>query len=145
MDEAGGGEAGGISGLVALLTEHGDAVEADLQAEYGVDLADLLNLKTWRRLLVLLLQLPPTSRLARVLHGEQWSLSEHLLASTVDALNLANWQRTDAKRARPKPIKRPGVEDDTVVWGRGNQMSFDAARSWLAQWRPTDEGATDGG
>lgn len=36
-----------------------------------------------------------------------WSLDTHLLASAVEALIAANWQRAGGKGKRPKPLKRP--------------------------------------
>ncbi len=55
--------------------------------------------------------LPAGSALAREQAGEaaHWGLSEQLLASAVDALNGANWQRSGGKGTRPKPVQRPGV------------------------------------
>lgn len=37
----------------------------------------------------------------------RWGITEHLLASAVDALHGANWQRGGGKGSRPKPINRP--------------------------------------
>jgi hypothetical protein len=34
-------------------------------------------------------------------------VSEHLLASVLDALNGANWQRGGGKGSKPKPTQRP--------------------------------------
>lgn len=56
----------------------------------------------------------------REIHGDDhpWGLTEHLLAATVDALNVANWLQTkDAikGRNRPKQITRPGVQQQTRV------------------------------
>jgi hypothetical protein len=58
-------ERGGISGLVRLIRDHGDAVEADL-AFRGIDFRDLWRRGsglTLRRLHVLLLSLPADARL----------------------------------------------------------------------------------
>lgn len=38
---------------------------------------------------------------------EVWDVQAHLLASVVDLLAGANWQRTGKRTGRPKPIKRP--------------------------------------
>lgn len=54
--------------------------------------------------------LPPESVTARALHGDRadWGVTEHLLATAIDVLNAANWQRSgDKKLARPKPLPRP--------------------------------------
>jgi hypothetical protein len=39
--------------------------------------------------------------------GAGWTLTDHLLASAVDALRGANWQRAGAKGTKPKAIPRP--------------------------------------
>lgn len=73
---------------------------------------------TWRELGVLVRQLPRTSRLAVIRHGEdaEWSLADHLAALAVDALRVGNWQRANEglekyKQSRPpEPIERPGVK-----------------------------------
>lgn len=45
----------------------------------------------------------------------EWTLTNHLLATAVDALHGGNWQRGGGKAAnKPKPIPRPGVESHTV-------------------------------
>jgi hypothetical protein len=43
------------------------------------------------------------------LHGDaaHWGVSEHLLATTIDVLQGANWQRSGGKGLKPKPIPRP--------------------------------------
>lgn len=64
---------------------------------------------TVRELLGMIRQLPPDSPLGLALHGEaaRWSTADHLLATTVDLLAGANWQRGGGKRSKPKPIRRP--------------------------------------
>lgn len=60
----------------------------------------------------LLEQLPWDSATVRSIHGEIaiWGSVEHLLAMAVDALRMANWQRSsDKKIPRPEPIPRPGT------------------------------------
>lgn len=96
---------------------------------------------TWRDLFVICRQSPRTSALFRALAPEEapWGMAEHLLAEAVYALRIGNWMQTDdaAKRrshTRPKPIPRPGVQDDTVerkTFGKGDAVPIDAMRSWL--------------
>ncbi|MCG5460852.1 hypothetical protein MED01_004278 [Micromonospora sp. MED01] len=64
---------------------------------------------TRRELLVLVRHLPPDSPLGIALHGEagRWSTTDHLLASTVELLAGANWQRGGGKGSKPKPLPRP--------------------------------------
>jgi hypothetical protein len=41
-------------------------------------------------------------------YDNAWTLTEHLTAAVVDALNAANWQRMgDGKAKKPDPVKRP--------------------------------------
>ncbi|RPK76611.1 hypothetical protein EES45_22900 [Streptomyces sp. ADI97-07] len=117
--------AGGIAGLAHLLTEHGEAIEADLREHYGARLSDLfrrdsagLPLLTLRELGVLLRQLPGTAR-TRLALGDRdglWGLSEQLQAAEIDTLRVANWQRANSglqeheQSPRPEPIERPGVQ-----------------------------------
>lgn len=59
----------------------------------------------------LLEQLPWDSATVRSIHGDIaiWGSVEHLLAMAVDALRMANWQRSGEKKIpRPEPIPRPG-------------------------------------
>ncbi len=50
------------------------------------------------------------SRIVRAVGGEQlaWDVDTHLLATIVDLLQGANWQRSGGKGTRPKPMDRPG-------------------------------------
>lgn len=43
-----------------------------------------------------------------------WTITDHLIAVAVDALHNANWQRGGGKGHKPKPIPRPGVEDQNT-------------------------------
>ncbi len=61
--------------------------------------------------------LPEGCATHRALTGQDgldgWSSTDMLLAATVDALHVANWQRGgDPKAPRPHRIPRPGVRDD---------------------------------
>lgn len=79
----------------------------------GIDLRTLGSRDlTYRRLGVLLSHSKPGSAFLRSLGGEaaEWTLTDHLLAVTIDVLNAANWQRGGGKGKRPRPIPRPGVE-----------------------------------
>lgn len=103
---------GGIDGLFALLRERGEAVEADLQRVYGIDIRDLVHpITQWRRLRVLVF----------AMYGDtaRWGPTEHLLADTVDILRAGNWQRGGGKGRRPKPRHRPGPKPGIRKFGTG--------------------------
>lgn len=120
------GHDGGILGLDQLLDEHGEAVEYDLIA-LGLRLDDLGSERlTWRDLWVIVQHAPRESALARAVGGDDvvWGLTDHLLATTIDVLNIANWQRENQGRKKgqtptrkPKRMPRPGVEDETKSIG----------------------------
>jgi hypothetical protein len=64
---------------------------------------------SWRDLLVIVRQAPPTSRLAVALVGEaaQWTIMDRLLARLIYAVEAGNWQRGGGKGHRPRPIRIP--------------------------------------
>ncbi|MER5308191.1 hypothetical protein ABT034_10430 [Streptomyces sp. NPDC002773] len=74
-----------------------------------------------RRVLALIKHLPRDSALQRELHGEaaEWSITDHLLAATVDHLAVANWMFQCVNGSEdsdqpdpPKPVPRPGGTDE---------------------------------
>jgi hypothetical protein len=144
--EAPGTHAGGIGGLIALLRDHGAAIEADLKRFYGATLSDLTRGRlTWRQLSVYLRGLPKESATAREIGGPdlEWGLAEHLLAATFDALQVANWQRAARKSKAPKPTPRPGVRDDAQKVGKTNR-SPEEVMAYLAQFAPKAKEANGG-
>lgn len=84
----------------------------------------------WRHLKHLVLHLPQDSRFHEGVHGESWSLSEHLLAGIFDITLISNW---NGKGKRPEPLPRPGQEAGRSVIGRGKGMTFEQ----YAEWRKT--------
>ncbi len=99
-------------GLVSMLSKHGDAIEADFQQYYGLDIAAIAQEGRFKRLLRLLRHLPPESRIAAlqadsaVATGElpdvaSWGRTDQLLAQVHDQLAIANWQRAGGKK---KPV-----------------------------------------
>lgn len=121
MGRAGEARPGGTASLAAFLNDHQDAVEADLLRYYRLDLpADLgTDRLTWRRLKVLIEQLPAESCTVRTTRGDTaaWTLEPMLLALIADHLAIGNWQRAmsgrkAAQRTRaPRQIQRPGVRE----------------------------------
>lgn len=82
---------------------------------------------------MLLEELPRESRVARLVNPRaEWGATEHLLATAVDVLQMANWQR-QGKGARPKPLPRPGAKDQAVRMGKSRPLS--ETRDLFDRWR----------
>lgn len=63
---------------------------------------------TPRKAQVLALNLPPGALTWQHVGSDNaWTVTDHLLADAVDALNGANWQRGGGKGDAPKPVARP--------------------------------------
>ena len=119
----GGVEGGGSLSLAALLAEHWQAAEADLQRYYGLDLVDVFRgTLTLRKVSVLVAGLPSDSltmsamapALANLPEPDgtprQWSTEAHLLASVVDAVTQLTVAYVGAhSKSTPKwePMPRP--------------------------------------
>ncbi|NJQ04294.1 hypothetical protein [Streptomyces lonarensis] len=100
----------------------------------GLDLDDIGSPRlTWGRLWRLIHVMPRTSRSAyawaKTAEGGAWPIDIELLAGSVDALSVANWQRSkkaSQASSAPKPIKRPsktealrgGARDELEARGR---------------------------
>lgn len=127
-------EPGGIVGLVQLIDEHGPAIEYDL-IKLGLRLRQLgTEALTWRDLLVIAQHSGHDTALIMSIDPDAapWGLSEHLLAVVADAVIAGNWMQSEdgrKRRHRPKPIKRPGVEQDKKYGGKAESMA--AIREWL--------------
>ena len=70
----------------------------------------------WRDLFVIIRHADPDSPLIGVAHPDQagWNLNTMLLATMVDTLRVANWQRSgDEDAPYPKPLPRPGTNTST--------------------------------
>jgi hypothetical protein len=111
------------------VNEHLEAIDYDLLT-LGCDIRDLgTSALPWYRLRAIVTYLPPTSALARSIHGEKalWTTTDHLLAAAVDALASGNWQRGGGKGKRPKPLPRPGETDAGArTMGTGRMTVQDA-------------------
>lgn len=73
------------------------------------------DLLTWGDLQSIVRGAPRESAIGQSLGGpgSAWSNLEHLVALSLDALNIANWQRQGNKHApRPRPVSRPGAVED---------------------------------
>ena len=67
-----------LPGLIGEVNRYGPAIEADLQAVYGLDLVDLIRARRWRRLRVLIDELPEGGRYALALARDE-DLAAHLI------------------------------------------------------------------
>lgn len=66
-----------------------------------------------------------------------WTLDRQLLAAAVDALRVANWQRSEGKKKDyPKPIPRPGVGPSVTRIGDASHFTPAQARALIESRRP---------
>lgn len=91
---------------------------------------------TWRDLLVITRQSPPTSALFRAENPDSWvwGMTEHLLAVIADEIAVGNWQRQGRPNAtRPKPIPRPGMQEPEMRhFGKG-ALPLSELDAWIAE------------
>lgn len=117
-------DAGGIFGLRSeLLTK--PSVRAAIQYDLitrGLSLDQLgSEAFTWYDLMVFArhVQVDPHSALATELHGPAWTIEAQLLATIVDILGIANWQRAGRKSApKPKRLPRPWEKPKSTSLGK---------------------------
>lgn len=79
----------------------------------------------------------PGTLLHRALAGDDWSLDQHMLALAVDALRVANWQRSkDGQRGsrRPKPISPLARKGRSEQYGK-TSADPDDVKAYLARLR----------
>jgi hypothetical protein len=100
----------------------------------GYRVTDIGDAVSWADLRDIVQYQPNTSALYRALHPDNalWGLPEHLLAVIADAVIAANWMQSrdgQKNRNRPKPIPRPGVEQDKRYGGKAE--SIETIRDWL--------------
>ena len=151
-----GCEAGGISGLVALIEEHGEALDATLQAEYGLGLGDVTAGRvTFRRLRGLVASLPldgtalwraqrrgyspDVARTADAAPPEWWTPERDLLATIADRQVLQMWQAGGAKGQRPQPMLRPGHEDGRRTYKGASLSATEFEALWASRGERADE------
>lgn len=83
---------------------------------YGLDLDQTIAGRTMppARLADLAVFLPDGAQLWRAMDtSNAWTVTDHLLATLADQMNLWIWGNADRKRrgSRPQPIRRPGQGD----------------------------------
>jgi hypothetical protein len=93
-----------MTGLLRLIRDHPDALEADLSALHHTDLRDYWRrgsngrpLLTLRQIAVRVRRLPADSAVARLLGSPGWARADYLLA------DLVHVQTGKPHPARPKP------------------------------------------
>lgn len=95
------------------------------------------GLLTPRKAAVLVSQLPPGAALWRSMNVPgAWTNGEHLAAEQVDALKIANWQRSvDGSEGRnaPTPVARPGVEAAKTTTAMSRAAAFRARQQAKAE------------
>lgn len=105
-------ECGGIERCLILLAEHPEAVAYEVMTA-GMRLRDLgSETLTWSDLATLLYYPRERGPLYRAVLGDraEWDHHAQLLATIIDMLAGANWQRSGGKEQdRPEPYPRPGV------------------------------------
>ena len=96
---------------MTFVRSHADAIEADFQRFYGLDLWSdhSAGRLTLRRIAALVAHLPSDAATWVDVHGQHaaWSVTDDLLAAVLTALQGANWQRSGGKGQRPTPVTRP--------------------------------------
>lgn len=108
------GESGGGSLILAeLIDEHGAAIYSDFQAEYGLNLTDVLFCRSPRELLALVedLQYRDGAFAASLLGGAEfrgWGVDRHMLANLWDLTAVANGVERGGGSKKPPTHPRPG-------------------------------------
>ena len=112
------GEPGGGSiALARLIDQAGEAIVADFQSEYNLNLVDILRTQSHdpMTLLVLVKQLPLGSRTVAALRGGDqfigWDVDRYFMAQLIDSVNRVAYTVAAANSKRkpkaPKPTPRP--------------------------------------
>jgi len=119
-----GDPGGGSIALARLIDQAGEAILADIQSEYGLNLVDVLRTGSHdpATILVLIRQLPLASRTVAVLRGGEqfigWDVDRYFLAQLIDSVNRVAYVVSAANSKRkpkaPKPTHRPSrVQKDS--------------------------------
>ena len=131
--------------LVQTLRGFGDCIEADFQIIYGLPLWQVLAGGEWARVHRLILQLGDDSKYAvaaaRLAPAggkggpgpdiSEWERTDRLLASVVDELAIANWQRSGGKGKKPVLLtapKRKRVRNDLSAFKQSDVIAALKAR-----------------
>jgi hypothetical protein len=127
------GLGGGSLSLAFLLSEYGEAIDYDLMTRTRFTLDDLGGALSARALLHFLHQLPVDSSTWAATHRgredeSDWASQRRvamLLADISDQISGLTflYEQAHSKNPhsvpKPKPIKRPGIKDETKRYGHG--------------------------
>lgn len=117
----GGDAVGGSAALARLIDQAGEAILADFQRYYGIDLRDVLRPEgtlSPRRALALIRWLPPESATYAVLRGGPefygWGPDRYMSAALIDAVKENTYAFVSANSKRkpkpPEPVERPDMK-----------------------------------
>lgn len=111
--------------LATVEDEYPDALRADFQQYYGLNIDGMGTKFTHAHAAVLMLQLPSTSRLSKKInYDNEWDDSTYLLAAIEYDLRILIWQNTkDAQRNRNKP--KPNTTPHDLAEKRKRAEGFD--------------------
>lgn len=109
--------AGGSVALAKLFDEFGEAITADFQSEYGLNIVrEIEQGMSPAQIIVLIRQLPLESRTVSARRGGDdfigWGVDRYMTAQLIDAVQMTTHavvQSNSKKKVRaPKPVYRPG-------------------------------------
>jgi len=109
--------AGGSIALAKLLDEFGEAILADLQSYYGLNLVrEMGQGLSPAQIIVLIRQLPLESRSVALRRGGEdfvgWGIDRYMFAQLIDAVQMTTHAVAQSNSKRkikaPKPVYRPG-------------------------------------
>lgn len=124
---------------------HSEALEADLQREYGIDYRWALKNMGARRLLALARNLSPRSATVRAFFdGQDWSTTDELLAVLIEQVDLMNRNfiransKPNSRQPEPLHIPRPleKNEPEVLSTAEGLRLAFGE----FVEWSPPEEG-----
>lgn len=130
---------GEIVSLVRLIRKSGHALNADLlkhglrlrwldEPDQDFTLGDLLDFVEYAT---------PDMAIAKLEYEDhEWNLTNQLVASVLDRLNMDAWSQGGGKGQKPKPIPRPGVTDkSTKKYTTSKVSTVTEIDEWLARKR----------
>lgn len=123
---------GGITRLLALIDQHGEAIGADLLT-IGKRLDQIGTAEfSWWDFMVRVRFAQPDTILHRAVHGWSYDMVTRQMGLLIELLRVANWQRTGNRHApRPKPIRWPWTEKSPEDTRWGEALPLDEVREAL--------------